>query len=76
MQSPAHLPCAGKRQFDTQVLADERMARIRSDPNRTMQVPRYSFECPHCDKWHLSSRPDPRHLHAVLMALGLDDTKD
>ena len=62
-----------KASYRSKTIADEAISKIRNDPNRTIQVPRYSYECPDCGLWHLSSKPNKRHLTAVLDALGLDE---
>lgn len=64
-------PCHGKRAFDTKALAERRLHEIRNARDRTIQVPRYSFHCPHCDKFHLSSRPRNEDVAVVLAALGM-----
>ena len=64
-------PCDGKRQFDTKDQAERRLAEIRNARVRTMQVPRYSFACPHCGKFHLSSKPRRQDVDLVLQALGM-----
>ena len=71
MSSP--LPCDEKRRFPDEQSARKRLTAIRHHPDRTLQVPRYAFRCPHCDGWHLSSNPDRKTLSAVLDVLGLKE---
>lgn len=63
--------CASKASYPSKYKADAAIAQIRSNRNRTIQVPRYSYKCPHGDHYHLSSNPDPAALDEVLRVLGM-----
>jgi hypothetical protein len=65
-------PCDGKSWWRTRKQAEKALERIRNDRNRTIQVPRYAFLCPHCDRFHLSSNPRKEDVDVVLKALGLE----
>ena len=67
--------CEGKASYPTKYKADAAITSIRNNRNRTMQIPRYSYKCPHGDHYHLSSNPDPKALDEVLGALGLKEER-
>ena len=66
------LPCDGKSWWRTRKQAESALQRIIHSPTRTMQVPRYAFLCPHCDRFHLSSNPKPEDVDLVLRVLGIE----
>lgn len=67
--------CEGKARYPSKHKADAAIAMIRSSRNRTIQIPRYSYKCPHGDHYHLSSNPDPKVLNEVLDVLGLKEER-
>lgn len=67
-------PCAGKKAWPTKKQADDALAQIRNNPNRTIQVPRYSFLCPHGCGYHLSSNPPKKDVAMICDILGLKPT--
>lgn len=47
-------PTTGKKVFPTRLHAEIRIL----DIERQAGYPFYSYQCPHCHKWHLTKRPN------------------